>query len=77
MLEAVQLYVPASAAFTRLILNSPDLLLKEYGIEPILTALSVISTGSVPSGRAHWIEGSGRPVTWHWRVWVESKIATG
>ena len=77
MLEAVQLYVPASAAFTRLILSSPDLLLKEYGIESILTGLSVISTGLVPSGRAHSIEGAGRPVTLHWRVWMESKIATG
>ena len=77
MLEAVQLYVPASAAFTRLILSSPDILLKVYGMESILTGLSVISTGSVPSGRAHWIEGAGRPVTLHWRVWMESKIATG
>ena len=46
-------------------------------MESILTWLSVISTGSVPSGRAHWIEGAGRPVTLHWRVWMESKIATG
>ena len=46
-------------------------------MESILTGLSVISTGSVPSGRAHWIEGAGRPVTLHWRVWMESKIATG
>lgn len=79
MLEAIQLYVPASAAFTRVILRSPVVLLKAYGMRGIICGLGTVemSRGLEPSGRVHRIEGMGWPTTLHRRIWVESKMATG
>lgn len=79
MLEAIQLYVPASAAITRVILRSPVVLLKAYGMRGIICGLGTVemSIGLKPSGRVHRIEGTGWPTTLHWRIWVESKMATG
>jgi len=36
-----------------------------------------MSIGLELSGRVHRIEGTGWPTTLHWRIWVESKMATG